>query len=121
MDLEGRYRIEPKEDATPARYFDRLWAATVLEEAARQLQADYDKRGNRTLFVEIREFLSGDPTEQRYAVVAESLGMSEGAVRTAVHRARRRFGEILRAEVARTVSSEDQIDEEIRYLFSAMS
>ena len=66
-------------------------------------------------------FLQGDPMGVRYEAVAGEMGVSAGALRTMVHRMRRKYRDLLRAEIAETVSTPEEIDEEIRFLFSSLS
>jgi len=118
---EGRFQLEPHTDETPERVFDREWALTLLDNVIRQLALEMTRAGREGQFAELKEFLTGDDLHTGYAATASTLGMSEGAVRVAVHRLRRRFGELIRREIAQTVSSPEGIDDEMRHLWSSVS
>ena len=119
-DADTRFGLEPTDDATPERHFERAWAHAVLERAMDRLAADYAERGKSALFERLRGLLTeGDDTP--YAELAAEHGMTEGAVKVAVHRLRQRFGEKLRAEVADTVPDPADVEDELRQLFGALS
>jgi RNA polymerase sigma factor (sigma-70 family) len=118
---EGRFQLEPRTDETPERIFDRGWALILLDNVIRQLQAEMTRAGRGGHFGELKEFLAGEDPQASYAAAASALGMSQGAVRVAVHRLRRRFRELLRHEIAETVSSAEEIDDELRHLWSSVS
>jgi RNA polymerase sigma-70 factor (ECF subfamily) len=118
---EGRYRIEPADDLTPEKVFERRWATTMLERAMQRLQAELaDRSGGGLRFDRLKVYLTGEEPAPAYPEVAEELGMTESAVAVAVHRMRRRFGELLREEVAETVADAREIDGEVRYLLEAL-
>jgi RNA polymerase sigma-70 factor (ECF subfamily) len=116
---ENRYLVEPADTRTPESIFDREWALALLELVHQKLCERYAHKGQANLFEKLKDLLTGSPTAESYETIAKDLEMTEGAVRVAVHRLRRRFGELLRAEIAQTVADEDEIDDEIRFLFSA--
>lgn len=118
---EGRFQLEPRTDETPERIFDREWALVLLDNVMRRLQAEMTRAGRDGQFAQLKEFLTGEELSAGYAAAASALGMSEGATRVAVHRLRRRFAELIRSEIAQTVSSADEIDDELRYLSSSVS
>jgi RNA polymerase sigma factor (sigma-70 family) len=118
---EEIYGREPVEPATPEKLFDRRWALLLVEAVLAQLREEYAALKKAELFAKLEPALTGELETGWYGEVAKALGMSEGAVRVALHRLRRRFGELLRREIAPTVVSEADVDEEIRQLFSAMS
>ena len=117
---ENRYLAEPVDTRTPESIFNREWALALLALVHQELCERYARKGHADLFEKLKDFLAGSPTAESYETIAEELEMTEGAVRVAVHRLRRRFGELLRAEIAQTVADEDEIDDEIRFLFAAM-
>ncbi len=117
---EGRYRLEPADEATPERLFERQWALTVIEQAMASLRERYSGSGKKSHFDEMKIFLSGEKRPVPYAEVARRLGISELAVKVAVHRLRKRFRDALREEIAQTVASPEQIDSELRALYSAL-
>lgn len=118
---EDRYQRALVVNTTPETLFDRQWAWTVLDRVFAQLQHEYASAGKTDLFGHLRSFLPGAEAAASYREIAAALQMNEPAARMAVHRLRRRFGELLRAEIAATVSSLAEIDEEIRFLIAAAS
>ncbi len=119
-DAERRYACEPAHELTPERIFDRTWALTLLARVVERLRREYDDADRSERFEELLAVLSRDPASDTYAEIARRLGTTEGNVRVAVHRLRRRYGLLLRDEIAATVGDEGQIDDEIRALFSAV-
>lgn len=120
MDAESRYLLEPAHELTPAKMFDRRWATTLLEQVMQRLEEECQAGSKGALFEKVKELLSGNVGESSYAEIALSLGMSEGALKVAIHRLRHRYGELIRLEVAQTVASADEVDEELRDLFAAL-
>ena len=118
-DAEGRYRHEPVDVETPERIFERRWALTVLDRALARVGNEY-AAGRRAYFDRLRCFLTGEPREFPYGQIASELETSEGAVRLAVHRLRRRFREALQAEVAETVADAAETEDEIQFLIAAV-
>ena len=119
---EGRYNCEPVDDTeTPGKAFDRPWAATLLHRVLDRLRKQYVESGRAGLFDALSSTLSAKAATGSYADVATKLGKSEPAVRVAVHRLRGEFRRVLRQEVADTVSSGEEIDDEIRHLIRAAS
>jgi RNA polymerase sigma-70 factor (ECF subfamily) len=119
-DAEGRYQLEASTDETPERVFDRQWASTLLARALSRLEAETAEDGRRPLFEALRIYLTGDRPELSYAETSKRLGMSEGAVKVAVHRLRRKFRDLVRDEIAQTVAAPEDIDDELRHLWSAV-
>jgi RNA polymerase sigma-70 factor (ECF subfamily) len=120
-EAEGRFQREPAHQQAPDKVFEQSWAATLLESVLKRLKAEYAADGRTALFDRLQPYLSGDRGGAPYAEVAARLGLGESGVKMAVLRLRRRFGELLRAEIANTVSKPEEIDEEIRCLFAAVS
>jgi RNA polymerase sigma-70 factor (ECF subfamily) len=118
-DAEQRYQREPVDNHTPEKAFDRRWAVLLLERVMGQLRQGAQADGTGRRFEELAAFLWGDKGSPTYAATGERLGMSEGAVKVAVHRLRHRYEERLRAAIAETVATPEQIEEEIRDLFAA--
>jgi RNA polymerase sigma factor (sigma-70 family) len=113
--------IEPADDVTPETIFERRWALTLLEQVLRRLREEHVRDGKEKLFEQLKPTLTEASRAVRYAEMAVQLGASEGAVKVAVHRLRQRYRELLRAEIADTVASPDEIEDEIRNLFSALA
>lgn len=118
---ENRYRFEIADDATPEILFDQSWAVTLLEQAQRQLHNEYKGSNRGPIFEQFKVFLSGDRATMNLADAGAALGMSEGAAKVAVHRLRQRFRECLREQIAQTVSTPAEVDEEIRNLFAVFA
>jgi RNA polymerase sigma factor (sigma-70 family) len=117
---ETSYRREPVETVTPDKLFERRWALTLLENVLKLLREEYTSQGKTALFEALKATLTGERSSLPYSELGSKLGMSEGAVKVAVHRLRQRYREILREEIAHTVASPPEIDEEIRALFAAL-
>ena len=119
-EAEGRYRFEPSDSTTPETLYERRWAMTVIERVLAALRQEADNSGRAAEFDALKACLIGESPAGGYAAVAQTLSTSEGAVKTAVHRLRRRFQAELRRAVADTVSDTADVDEEIRYLIRAL-
>jgi RNA polymerase sigma-70 factor (ECF subfamily) len=115
---EERYLQEPATGRSPEEVFERRWALTVLGKALASLRRASAAEGQRRSFETLKPYLTGEEPTRPYREVAEELGMTEMAVRKAVHRLRRRFGKVLRAEIAETVADEEAIDVEVRHLLT---
>jgi RNA polymerase sigma-70 factor (ECF subfamily) len=113
--VEARYQVELVDTATPETVFERHWAFTVLDHTMNRLREEYASTGKTDLFDLLKETLSSQKQTPR-AELAARCGTSVGAVDVAVHRLRRRYGELLREEIANTVSEPGEIEEEIRHL-----
>jgi RNA polymerase sigma-70 factor (ECF subfamily) len=117
---EGRLQRDIATDETPERIFDRLWAQTLLDRAMTRLIEDHAATRKHDQFERLKPYLTGDEPLLSYAETAVQLEMSEGAVKVAVHRLRRRFRDLVQDEIAHTVSSPADIDDELRHLWSAV-
>jgi len=119
--VAGRCEAALQTDPRPEVVFDRVWAETVMDAAARRLRAEYfgDCRG--ALYEVIRVWLASEARPGDYALAAQALGTSEGSVATAVHRLRQRFRQLVRAEVAHTVQSPTEVDDEMTYLLEVLT
>jgi RNA polymerase sigma-70 factor (ECF subfamily) len=106
---------------TPESLFERRWALSVLEHAMANLRAEFAAAGRAGQFEILAPFLNRDSRGTRYEEVAAKVGISAGGLRTLVHRMRRRYRDLVRAEIAETVASPEDIDEEIRFLMSVLS
>ena len=118
---ETRYGVDPQDTRTPEQAFEYRWAVTLLEEVLRHLRASYEKDGKANLFEALKPCLVGTRETQPYAELAVALGMSEGAVKVAVHRLRERYRERLKEEIAHTVASPAEVDAELRHLFRVLA
>lgn len=117
---EERYQLEPADTTTPETLFDRRWALTLLATTFEKLENEYTTPEKKRLFERIRPYVVGGADKVPYREVSEELGMTENAIKVAVHRMRKRCGTILRAEIAGTVASEEEIDEELREMFKSL-
>jgi RNA polymerase sigma factor (sigma-70 family) len=113
---EDRYRAEPVDVMDAEKLYERRWALTLLDQARRRLKEEYQNAGKSELYQRLQEFDAGGNGNPPYADVAKDLGLSESGLRTSVFRMRNRHRELVREEVAQTVSSPQEIDEEIRHL-----
>ncbi len=118
---EARYGKEPSHQLTAEKLYARRWALTLLEQVLARLRETFVEAGKGPLFDRLRVFLQGEKQDQSYGRVAAELGMTEGAVKVAIHRLRRQYRDCLREEIARTLEDATRIDEEIRDLFTALA
>jgi DNA-directed RNA polymerase specialized sigma24 family protein len=113
---EERYALEPVNDLSPEKLFERRWALDLHGQAILQLREDYCRQGKEEIFECLKPFLSDQTDSGDYVAVARTLSMTPGAVTTAVNRLRGRYGEFINAEIARTVSTPEEIPSERRYI-----
>jgi RNA polymerase sigma factor (sigma-70 family) len=118
---EGRFRQEPSRELAPDRAFEQAWAMTLFSGVLARLRDDYVAEGKTALYDALHPYLTDEGGKAPYAETARLLGLGEGTVRMAVLRMRRRFGELLRAEIAQTVAEPEEVDEEIRALLAAVA
>ena len=122
LDLaETRYGQEPADPLTPEQVFERRWALALLDEVLNTLRNEQAAAGTEGLFETLKPCLVGDRQAQPYAELAAKLGMTEGAVKVAVHRLRQRYRLLLREEIAHTVATPSEVDEEMHHLFTALA
>jgi RNA polymerase sigma-70 factor (ECF subfamily) len=115
-EADARYQLEPAHTVTPETIFERRWAHALLEQTVAGLRADFITRGKERLFDGLSSFLTSDLRETSYQTAADQLGLPLSAIKTTVHRLRRDYRSKLREEISRTVSSPDEIDDELIYL-----
>jgi RNA polymerase sigma-70 factor (ECF subfamily) len=118
---ETLYGSEPPDFKTPEQAFERRWALTLLETVLQRLEEEFSASGKAETFATLKPCLVGEREAVPYHELAQQLGQSEGALKVAVHRLRQRYRELLRAEIANTVSSENEIDAEMRHLFQVLA
>jgi len=120
VDAESRF-LADLSLAAPEAGYERNWAFTVIRHAMQNLEHELRAAGKERLLGHLLPHLQGDRNGRPYAEIAANLGMSEGAVKVAVHRLRHRYGELLRAELARTVGREEEVEDELRHLLEVVS
>jgi RNA polymerase sigma-70 factor (ECF subfamily) len=118
---EDRYSLETPGSDTPERAFDRRWAEAMLAVVLARLRVEFEDTSRPSRFDELKPCLLGEPDADAYAAVARRLQLSEQGVKSAVHRLRRRLRELFREEIAHTVATRAEIDEELRYLVQLMT
>jgi len=116
---EDRYHLEPIHDETPERLFERRWALTLLDRAMIRLSEECAAE-KRDLFDVVKPLIGGERADLPHSLLAARLGLTENALNLALLRFRRRYGELIREEIAGTVASVQEVDEELRYLIAAI-
>jgi RNA polymerase sigma-70 factor (ECF subfamily) len=112
--------LEPADNLTADRIYERRWALTLLEQVLTRLESEYRSGGNAKLFDCLKEFLSDEPVRRSQAEIAAELGMTENAVKQAFHRFRQRYRELLRDEIAQTVAVPGDVEDELRHFISVL-
>jgi RNA polymerase sigma factor (sigma-70 family) len=120
-DVEGRLGLEPADRLTPEEIYERRWALTILERVLGKLRQEFKEEAREQEFERLKPFLTGEEPKVPYREVAAELGSSEDAVKSSVLRLRRRFGSRLREEIAETVASPEEVDEEVRHLLKSIA
>ena len=119
---ENRYsQIEPVDNLTPERLYEKRWALTLLDLVLSRLREEFRAAGKLELFDTLKQFLAGGAAKPAYLEVAEQLGMTEGAVKVAAHRLRRRYRKLLKEEIARTIAGPEAMEDELGELLAALS
>ena len=119
-EAEGRYQFEPADLATPETLYERRWALTLIERVLAALRTDWAAAGRGAEFDELKESLLGGGPAGGYAEAAGRLSTTEGALKVAAHRLRRKFQARLRQEIGETVADQADIEDEIQYLVRAL-
>jgi RNA polymerase sigma-70 factor (ECF subfamily) len=118
--LEQRYQLEPAHSKTPERIFEQRWAQAMLDRAVDRLRAEFVQHGRLEHFDRLKIFLL-DHSTTPYVALAREMGTSEGALKVAIHRLRKRYRELVRQEVSDTVADPADVESELRYLAAALS
>ena len=121
QEAEGHYLLEAAHDLTPEKIFERRWALTLLDRVVARLRDEYTAHGKADRFTELQTFLPGELATGTYSEAAARLGLAEGTIKWEVNQLRKRYRELLLAEIAHTVSRPDQIDDEARHLIAVLS
>jgi RNA polymerase sigma factor (sigma-70 family) len=117
---EERYQREPAHDETPERIFERRWALSVLDRVVEKLRDEFVQHGRPEHFDRLKVFLLGQ-SDAPYATLAREMKTSEGALKVAIHRLRKRYRELFRQEIADTVADPAEVESELRYLAAALT
>lgn len=120
QDAEGRYLHEPSHASSPDRLFEREWALALLQRVLVRLRDEFTAAGQQARFEALCPHLVEPDQSTAYAETAAQLGLSEGAVKTAMHRLRARYRELYRHEIAALVSGPDEVEAELRELFHTL-
>ncbi len=120
QELSGDERIEPADPVTAEQIYERRWASTVLERVLSRSKDEYRAAGNAALFDSLKQLLPDEPGAPSQADIAAQLGMTENAVRQAFHRFRQRYQLLLREEIAHTVATPGDVEDELRHLIAVV-
>ena len=120
LEGEERYALEPIDALSADRAYDRAWATSLLEQARRRLREEFTTAGRAERFEKLEQFLPGEQSLTPYAELAVQFQVTEGAIKADVSRLRRRYGELLRAEVAHTIGTHTDLDDELRHLVEVL-
>jgi len=117
---EDRYQREPAHDENPERIFERRWALSVLDRVVERLRCEFVQHGRSEHFERLKVFLLGQ-SEAPYAALAREINTSEGALKVAIHRLRKRYRELFRQEIADTVADPADVESELRFLAAVLT
>ena len=117
---EERYQCEPGHDETPERIYERRWALSVLDRVVEKLRNEFVQHGRPDHFERLKVFLLGQ-SDAPYAALAQELNTSEGALKVAIHRLRKRYRELFRQEIADTVADPAAVESELRHLAAVLT
>ena len=120
QEAEQRYRLEPADERSPEKIFELRWAMTLLDQVLTRLAAEFSAAGKPELFNRLKPYLVEGSGEKTYAETAREGGMTEEALKKAVQRMRRRYHQLFREEIAQTVASPAEVDEELRHLCTVL-
>jgi RNA polymerase sigma-70 factor (ECF subfamily) len=117
---EKRFSLELAHEVTAEKIYEQHWALTLLDRVFARLRDEFDHEGKQKEFNCLKVYLTGEAGAPSYQEAATELAMTEGAVKVAVHRLRRRYRDLVREEIAQTVAGPEDVDEELRHLFAAL-
>src|SRR5579864_82376 len=117
---EARYQREPAHDETPEQIFERRWALAMLDRVVERLRNEFVHHGRPEHFERLKVFLLGQ-SDAPYAALAREMNTSEGALKVAIHRLRKRYRELFRQEIADTVADPAEVESELRFLAAVLS
>ena len=116
-----RYDLEPADTVSPDKRFEKEWALALLNEALTRLEGEFERDGKLTLFTALKQTLIGSRESQPYAALARQLGLTENAVKVAVHRLRLRYRQRIREEITHTLGPAENVEQELKHLFNALA
>ena len=117
---EDRYLIEPSHEQTSEALFELHWAQNLLDQIMTKLRAVYHDLGKSDLFEALHEFIAWNSAEGSYGEASAKLGITEGTARVTVFRMRKRYGELLRAQIEETVASPEDVAGELQHIFKIL-
>jgi RNA polymerase sigma factor (sigma-70 family) len=120
-EAEERYQLEPIDEMTAERIYERRWAMALLDEVMNRLGAEQAEAGKTELFEALKIFLYRDKSDMSQEQIGERFGLSESAIKSAVHRLRQRYRELLYETVGKTVANRIDVEDELRHLFHVLS
>ncbi|MGN6554949.1 MAG: RNA polymerase sigma factor [Verrucomicrobiota bacterium] len=118
---DTQFQVAATDEPSPDKAFDREWALALLAKVIERLQQECAAEGRVKVFEQLKRFLTADKNQLAQSEIAQSLGVTEGAVRVAIHRLRKRYRQLLRDEIAHTLADAALVEEEMRALFGAFS
>jgi len=118
---EHRYDLEPLEKSSPDKAFEKQWALALLNEVLNKLEEEYQREDKAELFAVLKQTLTGAREAQPYEELAVTLNMTEGAIKVAVHRLRKRYRELIRLGITDTVASPDEVKSEMHHLLEVLA
>jgi RNA polymerase sigma factor (sigma-70 family) len=116
LDAEARYHLEPADQRTPEKLFERHWALTLLTQVLARLEQEFKEVDKARVFGRLRDYLVDGGGNETYAEAAAELDMTEEAVKKAVQRLRHRYCDLFREEIAQTLADPNEVEDELRYL-----
>jgi RNA polymerase sigma factor (sigma-70 family) len=118
---EDRFRLEPQHELTPEKLYEREWAMTLLDQAQSRLREEYAAADKAQLYDRLKDFPLAEKSEVSFQQAATELAMTESALKSAVHRLRARYRQLVREQVAHTVADPAEVSEEARHLIAVIS
>src|SRR5688500_5593843 len=118
---EERYRLEPVDEVDASKLYERRWVTTLFDKVLARLEEEYLACARGKLFSALKSSLLVEDDRASYAQIGAGLGLKEDAVKQAVHRMRRRYGELFREEIAQTVAGPDEVEDELKHIFAVLS
>ena len=121
VSAEERYRLEPTDQLDAAKLYERRWVTTLFEQVLARLEQEFRDSGKGRVFDQLKSSLLAEQGGPSYAAIGTQLGLTEDAVKQAVHRMRRRYRELFREEIAQTVAGPGEVEDELKHMFAVLS